>query len=586
MAEESHERLSGAGKRAFKVGLIQLSDALALAWIALVFMALAVPPLLVETVVLGEGWPAFSATLETSLRWQFGHVPHLDYHTPIGIAYWLGQGLAVEAIGLDPKSGLAANLITGAVIALAGLFLVRPRLTGLTTAVLMTGIVLLILSLRPLDAAGGVIGDISGSERTGLAIVAVLLVTFFLEPRNQRRPVGAALESLLVAGFLVWLVYLDAYFAALVLLCGAAAMAFPSASRGLILEAVAFAALACVGIGFLTGIGIPYLVDIKAAIAAAPVLQISKLISDIQANLIPLATVIAALGFYVLLNRTDRQARTDTVAVTVVLVFASVLVMNRIDAGTLPLIFVILVVLTARARFTAGAPQQSRQTIFSKLHKMLPAYVPALAAAIALVGWAGGADLLSLKKYLSVSRDDTASKLCEKAEIPACSIWLLSGDRVDTSLLPNPSVNAAGTAVPALEEAQTIDDYIALCGDDAFCLRRSVYAELVGLLNQVMEEGDKPLLLGVANPLPYYYDIEPPRNVLAILAPGRTVSLKHHPSAGTLFSDASILVVPNSERNPDYRGALLRFYEGGMARMFEVVVETDAWSIHRKLAVR
>ena len=119
-----------------------------------------------------------------------------------------------------------------------------------------------------------------------------------------------------------------------------------------------------------------------------------------------------------------------------------------------------------------------------------------------------------------------------------------------------------------------------------FCVRSSVYTELFGLLNQVLTAGDKPLLLGVANPLPYYYGVEPPRNVLTRLEPGRTVSLKRHPSARAQFSNASILVVPNSEQNPDYEGALIRFYDGGIGRMYEVVIETDAWSIYRKTDVK
>ena len=220
----------------------------------------------------------------------------------------------------------------------------------------------LILSLRPLDATAGLIGDVSGPERTGLGIIAILFVTFFLEPRSQRRPLGAALESLLVAGLLVWLVYLDPYFAALMHLSGGAAMAFPSASRGLILEATTFAAVACIGIGLLTGVGLPYLADVKAAVSAAPVVQAGKLVSGIfRASVIPLAVVIVALFLYVLLNRAERTGRTDAVAVTVVLVIASVVAMNRIQANALPLAFVILVVL-AGARTSQGKGRATRRS--------------------------------------------------------------------------------------------------------------------------------------------------------------------------------------------------------------------------------
>lgn len=573
----------------FRFDWLRLSDALAIAWTGLVVLVLAVPPLISETVALGDSWLSYSPALEASLRWQFGHLPHVDYHTPTGIAYWLNQGLAVEIVGLGAKTGLVANLLAAGPIALIGLFLVRPRMTALMTALLMTGVLALLLSLRPIGGGAGMLGDISAPERIGLAIFAVLLATFFLEPRTERRPMAAALESVVVAGLLVWLVYLDVYIAALAVVAGGMAMAFPSASRGLILEAMTFAGLATIGLGFLYANGVPYLADIKAATAAAPMPDMATLVQHLQTSLIPLGVVIGALALYVLLNRADKKMRTDTVAVTVALILISVLAMIRVDAGGLSLPFVILTVLAARAHRLRDREGDKTGRFLGTLSTYRVAHIPASLAAILLVGVAVGSDLLTLKAFVGVPNDTPAIRVCDDDGQAACSIWLIGNETPGGPLLPSPTIGASndpGALAAFVDNAQSVEKHAATCAGNPTCLRRALHTELIGLLNLVIEPGDTPLLLGVTNPLPYYYGIEPPRAVLTRLAPGETVSLRHHPGAGRLFSDSSLLVIPKARGNPDFEPDLLRYYEGAIARMFVLAVETDAWSIYRKPTVK
>lgn len=559
--------------RTSRTGATLLSHALAIAWIVLVYLGLGVPPHLLETVSLGEGLTIYAPALEASLRWSFDHMPHIDYHTQTGIAFWLAQGIGVELAGLHPKSVLFANLLTAAVIALAAYFLIKPRLSALMIAVLMTGMASLTLSLRPFGADGGTIGGLGGPERTALALASTLFVTFFLEPRSERKPLEAALESIIVASLLVWLVFLDAYIATIVMVSGLAALAFPSASRGLILESMTFAALACVGLGFLFGFGLPYLADIQGAIAAAPLFQVEKMIDQIQANAIALAVVVGALLLSVLINLKNRQLRSDTIGVTIVLLFAAVLAVNRIDTPTLPLAVTILIVLAARSYL--NLPRGDQKSVFRMLGKIIPAYLPALIAALALVTLQVQADITTLDRYVDIQRTQSGSVLCDAPEHPACDIRITAPQGATAITLPPPQIGAAGT-----------DDGAAnACGDDMFCLRRTAYAELIGLLNANMQDGDTPLLLSPTNPVPYLYGIAPPRSVYSDLTPGRTVSLKHHPSANSLFVDVSLLAVPKPRTNPNFEPALGQFYDGGMTRMFDVVAETGAWSLYRKKPV-
>ncbi len=577
MAEIGQITPSTDRANASKTDVPRLSDALTFAWVILVVVGLGAPPLLFGTVTLGDGWTIFAPAMEAGLRWSFDQLPHIDYHTQTGPAYWLAHGIGAEIVGLQPKSVLVTNLLSAVPILLTGLYLTRPRGSGLMSAVFLTGVALLLLSLRPFGEAGGTIGHIGGPDRTALAIAAILFVTFFLEPRTERRPLGAALESILVAALVVWLVFLDAYIAAIVVLSGIVALAFPSASRGAILEGMTFAALACVGLGFLYGVGLPYLSDIKAGVAAAPLFRVESFVEQIQANAIPLAVVIVALGLAVLINIKNQRFRSDTIGVTVVLVLAGMLAINRIDTGVMPFTFTILIVLAARSYLNLR--KNSQKSVFRMLGKIVPAYLPALIAALIFVALQAQADIATLTRYVEIQRAPDSANLCEAVDVPICTLRMTGRDDMNGHLFPSPVMatgeTAAGDPSPTVSQAP-------VCAADADCPAQSAFAELVSQLNMVIQSEDRPMLLGVTNPLPYVYGVTPPRQTYSVLAPGRTISLKQHPSADWLFSDVSLLAAPKSATNPYYNVEILRLYEGGMTRMFDVVAETDMWTILRR----
>ena len=76
------------------------------------FLALVAIPLLVTDLVTLNIWVFdYSLPLDTSLRWVYGHVPHIDYPTPIGISYWLLQGFATDLIGIDARTPIIANFL-------------------------------------------------------------------------------------------------------------------------------------------------------------------------------------------------------------------------------------------------------------------------------------------------------------------------------------------------------------------------------------------------------------------------------------------------------------------------------------------
>jgi hypothetical protein len=317
--------------------------------------------------------------------------------------------------------------------------------------------------------------------------------------------------------------------------------------------------------------------------------DVGALVQHVQTSLIPLGVVIGALALYVVLNRADKKMRNDAVAVTVALILISVLAMIRVDAAGPSLAFVVVTVLAARAHRLRDREDDKTGGFLGTLSTYRVAHVPASLAAIFLVSVAVGSDLLTLKTFVDVPSDTPAIRVCDDERQAACSIWLLGFEATSSPLLPSPTIsgpNDPGALAAFIGNAQSVEKHTATCAGDPTCLRRALHTELIGLLNLVIEPGDTPLLLRVTNPLPYYYGIEQPRAVLTRLAPGQTVSLRHHPSAARLFSDSSLLVVPKASGNPDFKPDLLRYYEGAIARMFELVVETDAWSIYRKPTVR
>lgn len=550
-----------------------------------VLAVVALPPLFFGQLAIEMAIIDLPLTLDTAQRWRFGQLPHIDYQTPIGIAFWLVQGLGVEILGHDPRSLFAANILSALAIGACGTVLVRRRMSKFMTALLMVGVLLIIVSPRLVGGPPGEIAFLAPYNKTGLALLAILMTAFLVEPRDAPSRRQLLADIVITAFLLIWLIYLKLNFALIAVACGIAAGYFAPANRAFNSAAIVLGAGVAVAFGVASGLGAAYLHDIQAIAAVNPLFRWQKLPFDLAGSSVSLIGFLLACGFYLLWSRAGLGDRMRTLLVALGMVFAGVLAMNQVHESALPLIFVALLGLAERAR---REPAENAPTTGQRRLAWLARQVP-LAVAGLLVVAALYADVATMVVYRDAQAGINTKPLCTDGAAPACRISLGFTDQVilaDLPFMPVPVTHRAAPDQDAIaavaRAAPVIDLNIDACAADGRCIYWLLYHQLLLLLNQTMTVDDKPLFLGFANFLPYFYDVEPPRHVLAWFDMGRSLSADIHPDPDRLFADVTLLAIPDSDWPHIQEAGLEAAFAADIDRLFVKIAETDAWSIWRK----
>ncbi len=541
-------------------------------------MLLAAIPFATDLIVLNRATVDFTYPLDTALRWAYGHWPHRDYQTPVGIAYWALQGAAGAMLSLSAKAIFLANLMAALVIGLAGTVLIRRRLAASHATLLIIGLLGLVLSPRMFGDPAGLISYLAPYNKTGLAILGFLLVAYFVPPRDGVRGVGIGLETIVAGLLITWLIYLKLNFAALAVVGAIAALYFAPANRNIAVGSILLASVAAAAIAAMTGIAGAYMSDIRTVAEVGDVFRPTKLVADLIGSVTTLVLFAVALIAYRLSSNAAIGARRRNLVIAFGLIGACIAAMNQVHGNALPIAFVAIIVLSERALREASRP-----------HLSLAPHVVPWFAALLLVLLPITKDLRTLGTYISDQEAARAIPFCTAADVPACTVAYAYFDAhaLDTlSPFPNPVLRttpAADSDIAAqVAQSMTIEQHLDQCQGAPLCALWSVYDELYALLNLVMRANDRPYLLGFMNPIPYYYGVEPPKFVPAWIDMGRTLSAAAHPDATTMFSDVTLLIVPKTELAQDYRPGLFAIYENDIRTQFAVVAETESWSIWRR----
>jgi hypothetical protein len=539
-----------------------------------VLVLLSLPVLLGERIILDTWVVDFALPLDTSLRWAHGQVPHIDYQTPVGIAYWLLEGLASELVGVRPKSVAVANFVAAVPIALGGWLLARRRLSGGITGLFMLAVVLLVISPRAAGDMPGQLSFLAAYNKFGLAILAILFVALFVEPRPGQAARARAAEAGIVAFFLLWLIYLKVSFAAIAGAGALVALHYAPANRRLVAGALVATALAVVGVGLFTGINGPYLGDLRLAAEAGPAFRWDKTVLDLYSSPLALLALALSLVAYWRASGADNRVRVANTVLALGLFAASVVAMNQVHDNALPLTFAVLVVLAQRAlgEPPAPAPRQPH------------AFVPPLVGAAALVAIALMADLISVTFYHRYQDDEGLVAFCRDPKAPACSIvYNIFWQDVAETLAPFPAPRTVAAPPPATEAGYApIMDLYEFCDADENCLFWKMYEQLFVMLDGQVTKTDRPYFFGFMNILPYYYQLAPPRGVLAWIDFDRNLSRRSHPEPEVLFADVTVLAVPRVDFDLGWVRELEALYGAHIARVFTKVAESETWTIWRK----
>ena len=536
-------------------------------------LAAAAVALIVAPLAFGERVPLttwardYALPLDTSLRWAAGQVPHLDYAIPVGAAYWLAQGLAVELTGLDAISPVVANLIVAAVLAPLAWLLLAPRLTGGLVGLVLLATTAMIVSPRALGDPISLVSFLGAYNKYGLAILAVLLAAMFVARPAAPTRAQWTRDAAVIAALMVWLVYLKVTFAAIALAGGVVALHYAPGNRRAVVAGIAGAAALVLAIGAATGINGPYLDDLARAAGAAEALRAKKLFEDLAGAPVTLLAFALALVFTWRLAAAARPAKVSETVVALGLFAAGVLAMNQVHDHALPLAFAALVVLAHRAQGLGAR-----------------AHLPATIAAAALVGIATVNDLGSAARYHVLQDSPLAVDYCEAADAPACGLaHFFPGDAAGKlSALPAPRLGG-GAPLPETGIARAgASELDRACNSVAICVYWQSHAQLFTLLNAILEPDDRPYQLGFTSLLAYYWQLTPPRGVPAWIDLARTFAKGTPPDAEALFADVTVLVVSRNNFTSDRVSGPAGLYDADIARLFDELVETDFWAIWRR----
>ena len=235
--------------------------------------------------VLAAGLPVLAATwallsppviLSSEMTWDllfnlagawhlwFGHVPHVDYHEPVGVLTFLLTEAGFRLLGPSPRAVLAGMAIFAAVLFAVASLVAARRLTLLPAALFVVFVCLIVLRPANVGDHPDAYSFAMAYNRYGWSAMAVLGLLLFEPPRH--RSAADIIEMACAALLLAALFYLKmTYFAAGVATLAVALVASPHVRErwrgwGVVMPA----ALALIALPF----NWPYLADLIAAARA------------------------------------------------------------------------------------------------------------------------------------------------------------------------------------------------------------------------------------------------------------------------------------------------------------------------------
>jgi hypothetical protein len=317
--------------------------------------------------VLAACWAVFSppVVLSTEMTWDllfnlagawhlhFRHVPHVDFHEPVGLLTFVLTNLGFQIAGTSPRALLVGIAIaTGAIFTLAT-FAAWRRLP-LIPAVLFVVFVCL-LAVRPAN-----VGDSPNAysfamsyNRYGWSAISIVALILFLPPR--RRGWADMADMAIVAVLIVALFYLKVtYFAvAMAGLVVAIAVSAHASARWWGWAVVFLAGAALV----LAPFNRPYISDVMAAVRAGVVRDDPAFfLNDLAENAAQYAGYVSAVGIAAWLWWRGRFPLRVPVATVFLLVAGLGLLSQNSQSHSVPLAVVIAFLVHEGLRGMQAAP--------------------------------------------------------------------------------------------------------------------------------------------------------------------------------------------------------------------------------------
>ena len=137
---------------------------------------------------------------------HFGHVPHVDYHDPVGRLDFLLTVAGFHFVGPSPRAVLVGMTIMAAALFAAACFVSWRRLPLLPAAVFVVFCCLLAMMPANVGEPPNAYSFAMSYNQYGWALLSVLALLLFLPPRNGRR--GDVADIVIAGALLLAMFYL------------------------------------------------------------------------------------------------------------------------------------------------------------------------------------------------------------------------------------------------------------------------------------------------------------------------------------------------------------------------------------------
>lgn len=510
-------------------------------------------------------------TFDGMWRMSLGETPHIDFHTPVGQAYFWPVLLLGWLGGLSAMTIIHSHVVVGLFLAAAMTVLLPRRLTLLEMAISCTLILAMAMAPRDVDHATTDYSWLAPYNRWSWGLWMLSVQAMLIPPTAARHGRDGIVLGLL-AGLMA---YIKLSFFGMAVILALLAFVTGRLPRKTAWVAAGTLVAMAIMIELIWHNNMAYWADLRMAMLASAEGRYNPRILKIWSRLLISSGTWLAIPLIFRLASKPRPMR-EWLALwwqPMAIAFAALLggmlvsIQNFPDLEFAHLVLAVLIAwqMARRERGAAGQPEAVSSMPSSRF---------SMGALILVLGWAliGSAkDVGSIVLHALKSRDGTA-----------CRIPALAGTRASDLMVPayiladvpeDGPVPPCATAVPA--DPVPHDD-----GDDPVYYLRKLERVLT-LVRAHIRPGDVILPMDFSNPYPFLFRAGSPHGAMLWMDMGRSYGEFAHPPARPLLHSSNLVI---EIKNEDYShpGHAWLVYGPDVARGFHIVGENETARLWRR----
>ena len=517
---------------------------------------------------------------DASWRIKSGQVPHVDFISPIGQAFYWPFALLLKILPYSAKTILWANMLVAALLSLVAWTVLRRRLSPLLFFLAVASIILGILSPRDADSfTGNVFSYLAPYNRWSWGFLAIVTYLSLIPPGSSGKVHrDSAVDGVALGLLLIALAYLKiTYFAGGMFLLGVGFFSGALGLRSILISAlVFFLGAATIELLFHNTAG--YFRDLLYAVSVSRDQTDSWRIQKFWPILRLAAAYLAlVLALSVLASGSWRGLYGRPVIMGAVAILAGAGIAYQNHSARETNLYVAGIVVFAefarRAVPDRHAPNltAAQSGPLTRLVNHVPAIGTAIAAAIFTV-----VDASSIIRETIATRDGSA---CFLPELQGTSLagFMQSPRALEGTARKFDARGSRQGRQPTCRTANILQAGPSAPDPAKFHLEPAMLSDLMAVLRKTLVKSDRLLVMEFANPYSAIFKLEPARGDVAWWDESRTISHETFPAPDRLLESPTVIVQLRSRRS-----LLWDLYGDAIQARYQVAAETPWWRVWRR----